>query len=443
MKIAVITTNFLKDFVENAIKQYIFPNNEVYTEIFIYNSFFDIGDLYLDIVNRFDGFMVSGPVPKQAIIKKAVNISKPLVDFGTDLQSYYEMFFRLIYKYNTLDLSRAYFDLMDLTNSPQDMSYYLSNGNMEGLIRDALESVSRISLSEIAQLEKDIAKKHIKLWRDGKIDFSTTRLSSIVPQIQKAGVNYYFVYPNINLLESSFNILLKDINIHRMTINQSAVIYITLRESKLDDSITDKILNLLNIFKKEILIDLIIKKDDNAFEIFTNYNTIKSITEDLTLCPIKELIENALNIKVCVGYGIGKNINQAVSNAIIANKESNNNSTNSTFIVNENSEIIGPLLYNKILTVDSVVTPNIKKLSEEMKLSTLTIQRLLSVMNTLNTDEISPTELASSLNVTVRTANRYLSTLLKHGNAEILYEKQNSSKGRPERVYKLFISDKE
>lgn len=442
MKIAIITTKFLEDFVRNVMRKLDFQHkNNIDIEIFIYKDFFNIGDLYLDIEDKFDGFMVSGPVPKQAIIKKAVNINKPLVDFGTDLQSYYEMFFKLIYKYNTLDLSRAYFDLMDLADDSKDMSYYLANGTFGDLMHNLNEIVIQKSLNEIAQLEKDIAKKHIKLWKEGKIDFSTTRFSSIVPQLQQSGVNYHFVYPNINLLQSSFNELLKDIDIHKMKINQSAVIYITLKQKEYDDSLTEKIYNLLNNFKKEILTDLIIKKNDNAFEIFTNHNTIKSITENFTVCPIKNLIENSLKIKVSVGYGIGKNINQAVSNSIIANRESNNNSDNCSFVITENSEIIGPLSYNKILTIDNIVTPYIKHLSKKMKLSTLTIQKLLSVMDTLNTDEISPSELASCLNVTVRTANRYLSTLLRYGKAEILYEKQNSSKGRPERVYKLLINE--
>jgi len=103
--------------------------------------------------------------------------------------------------------------------------------------------------------------------------------------------------------------------------------------------------------------------------------------------------------------------------------------------------LIGPLSFKKILTVSNEVTPYIKQLSKKVKLSTLTIQKLLSVIDTLKTNELSPQELASCLNVTVRTANRFLSSLLKHGEAVIIYEKQNSTKGRPERVYKLLIKD--
>ncbi|UWD49721.1 hypothetical protein NYR90_05660 [Clostridioides difficile] len=438
MKIAIITTEFLKKFVENSIKK-LNINAEV--EIYIYKNFSHVGDLYLEIEDKFDGFAVSGPIPKEAITKKAGTIKKPLVDFGTDLQSYYDMFLKLIFKYNTLDFSRAYFDLMDWADNPKDISYYLSSGTFGDLMCSINESASKMSLTDIAELEKNIAKKHVKLWNEGKIDFSTTRFSSIVPMLQDAGVNFHFIYPDINLLKNTFNELIKDIHLHRMKVNQPAVIYITAKDTNYDDYIVDKIYKILNTIKKDKLTDFIIEKSGNSFKIFTKCDTIKLLTKDFTICYIKEFIENSIDFKVCVGYGIGNDIKQAMSNAISANKESKINPLNYSFLVNENYETIGPLLCDKLLTVSNKVTPHINTIAKTSKLSTLTIQRIISVTEILQRDEVTPKELSSCLNVTVRTANRFLSSLLKSGNATILYEKQNSTKGRPERVYKLFISE--
>ncbi|WP_235676767.1 hypothetical protein [Clostridioides difficile] len=61
-------------------------------------------------------------------------------------------------------------------------------------------------------------------------------------------------------------------------------------------------------------------------------------------------------------------------------------------------------------------------------MSTLTIQKIISVTEILQRDEVTPKELSSCLNVTVRTANRFLSSLLKSGNATILYEKTKLNK---------------
>ncbi|MCC0634831.1 hypothetical protein [Clostridioides sp. ES-S-0001-02] len=438
MKIAIITTEFLKEFVANSIKK-LNINAEI--EIYIYKDFSHVGDLYLEIEDKFDGFAVSGPIPKEAITKKVGTIKKPLVDFGTDLQSYYDMFLKLIFKYNTLDFSRAYFDLMDWADNPKDISYYLSNGTFGDLMCSINENASKMSLSDIAELEKNIEKKHIKLWNEGKIDFSTTRFSSIVPMLQDAGVNFHFIYPDINLLKSTFNELIKDIHLHRMKVNQPGVIYITVKDMNHYDYTIDQIYKILNNLKKDKLTDFIIEKDSSSFKIFTKCETIKSLTKNFTTCYIKESIENSINLKVCVGYGIGNNIKQAMSNAINANKESKINPLNYSFLVNESYETIGPLLCDKLLTVSNKVTPHINTIAKNSKLSTLTIQKIISVIEILQRDEVTPKELSSCLNVTVRTANRFLSSLLKSGNATILYEKQNSTKGRPERVYKLFISE--
>ncbi len=117
-----------------------------------------------------------------------------------------------------------------------------------------------------------------------------------------------------------------------------------------------------------------------------------------------------------------------MSSAISANKESKINPLNYSFLVNENYETIGPLLCDKLLTVSNKVTPHINTIAKSSKLSTLTIQKIISVTEILQRDEVTPKELSSCLNVTVRTANRFLSSLLKSGNATILYENKTQQK---------------
>lgn len=68
-----------------------------------------------------------------------------------------------------------------------------------------------------------------------------------------------------------------------------------------------------------------------------------------------------------------------MSSAISANKESKINPLNYSFLVNENYETIGPLLCDKLLTVSNKVTPHINTIAKSSKLSTLTIQKIISV----------------------------------------------------------------
>ncbi|WP_235676768.1 hypothetical protein [Clostridioides difficile] len=111
------------------------------------------------------------------------------------------------------------------------------------------ENASKMSLSDIAKLEKKIAKKHIIYGMKGKSIFYT-RFSSIVPMLQNAGVNFHFIYPDIDLLKNTFNNLIKDIHLHRMKGNQPSVIYITVKDTNYDDSTLDQVYKILNSIKK-------------------------------------------------------------------------------------------------------------------------------------------------------------------------------------------------
>lgn len=425
----------MEQFVKDAVEKL---NLDCESEIYIYKDFYHVGELYLELEDKFDGFAVSGPVPKQAIIKRVGKVKKPLVDFGTDLQSYYETFLKLMYEYNTLDFSRAYLDFMDWGYEGKDISYYLLTGTLGEFMQHVSNVVSSKTLEEIIKMEKIIERKHIRLWNEGKIDFSTTRFSSIVPQLEEAGVNYYFIYPSINLLKDTFDELMKDISIYKMKINQPSVIYITVKEKEEESFDMEELYSLINRYKKKLLADFVIEKSQESIKVFTKLNTVEAITENFTVCPLKDVIETELLVKACVGYGIGNHINEATINAISANKEANSNRDNYSFVVTEDNKLIGPLMNNKVMVVSNNVTTYIKDVSKRVGLSTLTIQKLLSAIDILGTNEISPQELASCLNVTVRTANRFLSALFKYGEAEIVYERQNSTKGRPERVYKIF-----
>lgn len=81
------------------------------------------------------------------------------------------MFLKLIFKYNTLDFSRAYFDLTDWADNPKDISYYLSNGTFGDLMDSIDENASKMSLSDIAKLEKKIAKNILIYGMKGKSIF--------------------------------------------------------------------------------------------------------------------------------------------------------------------------------------------------------------------------------------------------------------------------------
>lgn len=79
MKIAVILTEFLNDYAKNYY-QSLALNCEL--SYFIYKDFQDAGELYLALEPDYDGFLVSGPVPRAAICQRVPSLPKPLISFA-------------------------------------------------------------------------------------------------------------------------------------------------------------------------------------------------------------------------------------------------------------------------------------------------------------------------------------------------------------------------
>ncbi|MED9948077.1 MAG: winged helix-turn-helix transcriptional regulator, partial [Peptacetobacter hiranonis] len=70
-------------------------------------------------------------------------------------------------------------------------------------------------------------------------------------------------------------------------------------------------------------------------------------------------------------------------------------------------------------------------------LSSLTIQKLVSIVKMKDSNKITSVDLAERLGVTVRNANRILGNLEKGGVAEVVYTESVATKGRPVKVYEL------
>ena len=77
MKIAVILTEFLM--IMQKLLSVLALNCEL--SYFIYKDFQDAGELYLALEPDYDGFLVSGPVPRAAICQRVPSLPKPLISF--------------------------------------------------------------------------------------------------------------------------------------------------------------------------------------------------------------------------------------------------------------------------------------------------------------------------------------------------------------------------
>lgn len=107
--------------------------------------------------------------------------------------------------------------------------------------------------------------------------------------------------------------------------------------------------------------------------------------------------------------------------------------------MDEEHNLIGPLNTAYSIKIKNEITPEIHKMAEISRLSTVTIQKLTSVLEMMGTTQITTNDLAAKLNVTERNANRILSNLEQSGYANVVYNKSRNSKGRPVKIYQIAL----
>lgn len=222
MKVAVILTGFLYEYAKNYY-QSITPNCEL--SYYIYKDLQHAGELYLTLEPDYDGFLVSGPVPRAAICQRVSSLSKPLVSFGSNPLCYYETFFQIQYNEKDFYLEHGYFDLMEWysDNSNRPLYDFLKQGEFHDLIMEIYQNTSNYSLNQLCEMEEKIKEKHIRLWEEGRIQYSVTRFSNIMPELSRAGVKTYFVYPKYEILKEAITKLLQEISLKTMLQNQTAI----------------------------------------------------------------------------------------------------------------------------------------------------------------------------------------------------------------------------
>ena len=126
---------------------------------FIYKDFQDAGELYLALEPDYDGFLVSGPVPRAAICQRVPSLPKPLISFGSSPLCYYESFFQIQYNEKDFYLERGYYDLMEWYSGEPDRPLYdfLKRGEFHDLIMEIYQNTSSYSLEQLCEMEEKIA----------------------------------------------------------------------------------------------------------------------------------------------------------------------------------------------------------------------------------------------------------------------------------------------
>lgn len=438
INVVLITTNHLHTFMEAMFEKLQLDCN---IKVVDYKNFKNIPEIYKTFENKADGFLISGIVAQHALEEKVKSIKKPIVSFGADSVELYRLLLKQFINNRNLDVNRVIMDFLIPIRENATCTNIINNDDIALIGRDLEQWLENLNIEELYSFEDEAIKKILSLWNEKKFDLIVCCYSSLMPILQEHGVPCVFAYPNMDYLKKSLNTLLSKIKFNNMRENLPVVISINQRMQRnreISDFDMVSLQKCILDFNKDNLTDFLVQKSNDGFDIFTSLRIANHITNNFRTCQLSNYISEHLNCKVHIGYGVGNDISQAKSNASDAKKESM--ISGGSFVLDEDKNLIGPLSENQLLRVSNEVNPKIEEIAKQSKLSTLTIQKLSSIMSMMKSDELTTQDISTKLGVTVRNANRILNNLEKSGLATILYNKSSNSKGRPTKVYKILFS---
>lgn len=433
-RIIIITNNYSKSFVQNTLGE---VSLDCDIKIMEYTNFNHIIQIYRENEETADGFVVSGSTTLAAVTKILPEHKKPIVSFNSGIMSLYRLLLQQLLKNRGLDVRRIIFDSMIPVTEDPSIEHFLNttaSSLMMGLIGKWLE---QITVPEIENLEEYLKREIIKRWDNHEIDLVICYYGSIMTALKQHGIPCCYPEPSKEDLLEPLRTLLSQLELDYLKENLPGVIAV----SEVTDNRSKKTMlplkkALTNIIH-ELALDVIMQEDDGKYYIFTTQKVIDFITDHLQVCKICFSLKKQYRINAYTGYGIGTSITKAQDNARNALKEAL--FSKGCFAIDEQLNLTGPLDAKKQMEIHGGLSKEIYITAKQCKLSTLTIQKILSVINMTGSNQITQQSLAKHLGVTTRNAGRILGNLEKGGAASIIYTQSVTSKGRPIKVYELNI----
>lgn len=437
IKIAIITTEYLRDFINSSFRR-LRPGFSY--SIYSYGTFEELSDIYRSIPESTDGVITSGTFPTRIIELSFPGSARIIRTINNDDADICKLALQLISTRSGLTFDRIYADPVEVFGA--SLSDYVFQ-DWETSFTARIEGVLRNKdLDYLIGMESFYRERHLQLWREGRVDVSITRFSSIMHILRDAGLTAYFVYPSLPYMAQVCHDTLQAVSLKQLQDNQIAAIIVTPEKTDDDGEAArrhDLLQRVLGRFSALCPYDILPRKTPLGYELLTNRKTVEALTEGFSACRIQRGIKPHLDFFVYVGYGLGGNIYQARMNAMDASREASLLPFGASCLVNERDELIGPLQREERLVVSRDISPLVRETARRSGLSYLTIQKVAAAMTAAGRQEITARELAEFLSVTPRSANRFLRALYETGIARVVDTRRGTSRGRPERVYRLEV----
>lgn len=300
---------------------------------------------------------------------------------------------------------------------------------------------------------EEVINFHEELWKQGKIEIAVTCISSVYKTLKEKNIPVIrMIHPKKTILDA----LRRAIMHGKLELSKKAQIVVGI--VSIDDYqayVTDKggyHAEYNSLLLHQILVDFsseihasIQRIGKDEFIIYTTKGPFELLTNQYRELPVINKIKNLLNMKVNIGFGFGLTTKEAENNAQIALQHSaGNHNKHCAYIVNANKRILGPLTYEPIKDKhsDSIWTQNdlIVSISKKSGINIQNVRKIIEFCKMTSFQPFSATELAEYMQISRRSAERFIKIIVNTGFACIVGEEQLSQRGRPKTFYKLIES---
>lgn len=407
-------------------------------EIFVatYDNFEHIATVYRQYADTADAFLVSGPSAKRAIELDCGTITKPVTYYKVDSEALHRDILKLAVEKRDQDFSRVVMDFLLPLKCGYTVKDFLALDDIEAVDGAIQQWMSDTGVQEVGGAENAIMERILELWREKAIDLVICQYSSLAPALDALGIPYRCPFPSDSYLKGLIHDVLARLELKQMQNNLPSIIQILpLHPKDVSAGQMDLLRQKIRSFIRDNLIDCVEQESNNALILITTLHVIRFLTRDFRICQLSDYLQESLDFPVVIGYGVGATVPHAIGNVQIAVREAR--ICEKSFVMDNTGNLIGPLNAGTRMVVNTNAQSNISTLSKRCNLSTLTLQKLMTYVESIGTNNITTQELAQRFSITVRNANRILTNLCKGGVATPIYTQTSHSRGRPVKVYNI------
>lgn len=409
---------------------------------FSYKNLDEIPDILEKIKGEYDGVITSGLIPHTLVLSLIQTGELSAAYFGFDVENTYRIILEQSVRRKNFSLSRIGIDFIP---EGEDTVKVIEKNRLPEMVNDFERWLRAIPPQELGKEEWGIANRYLERYKKGDIDFIVTYFYSTVIEMQKHGIDCFYLYPNEREIGHTFETIEKSIELRRAALPAVIRIDSRLGREKSTAASERRMIELedaVSLMLTDNGEGIALNRKEYAIELYTDSHVLKRLTDGYKECFFREELVKMCHFNGTIGYGVANDFYHARSNAMDASSfASNFQDTNMRSILMGEREKIVHLAQGK-RDAAFVASPEwLLNAAQTARLSPETILRILEVVNANGTDEITSSELIGRLGVSLRTANRFLSHLSQSGLAEIVGYRSAVGKGRPIAIYKIKISD--